>query len=105
MSSKQVTVDKIVNKISSAGIIVAKKMFGECAIYCNGRIVALVCDDKLFVKPTAQGKDFMIKFTEKAPYEGAKLCLYISAKKQEDAEWLSKLIQITAENLPLPKKK
>lgn len=30
----------------------ARKMFGEYALYLDGMVVALVCDDKLFLKPT-----------------------------------------------------
>jgi len=81
MASKQSTVDNIVEKIRSSGAVVSKKMFGEHAIYCNGRVVAFVCDDKLFVKPTLQGKEFIKKFTERPPYEGAKPYLFISEKQ------------------------
>jgi TfoX/Sxy family transcriptional regulator of competence genes len=31
-------------------------MFGEYAIYCNEKVVALVCDNQVFVKPTAAGR-------------------------------------------------
>jgi hypothetical protein len=30
---------------------------GEYAIYCNGKVVALVCDNQLFVKPTEAAQD------------------------------------------------
>ncbi len=56
MSSKQNTVDFILEQITNAGTICAKKMFGEYAIYCDDKVVALVCDDQLFVKPTKAGK-------------------------------------------------
>lgn len=32
-------------------------MFGEYAIYSNGKVAALVCDDRLFVKPTLAGSN------------------------------------------------
>jgi hypothetical protein len=31
-------------------------MFGEYAIYCDGKVVALVCDDQFFLEPTAAGR-------------------------------------------------
>ena len=56
MSSQQSTVDFILDQISEAGDVSAKKMFGEYGLYCNGKMVASVCDDQLFVKPTAGGR-------------------------------------------------
>ena len=105
MASKQNTVDFIVDQMAAAGVITARKMFGEYAIYCDGKVVALVCDDKLFVKRTKPGKSFAGKMNEAAAYPGAKPSLLISADKWDDPEWLSKLIKITAAELPEPKKK
>lgn len=105
MSSKQSTVDFIVEQISSTGIVSAKKMFGEYGIYCGEKMVALVCDDRLFVKPTPGGKAFLGECTEGPPYPGAKLCFIIPGEKWDDREWLSHLIKITAAQLPIPKKK
>jgi TfoX/Sxy family transcriptional regulator of competence genes len=56
MASKQGTVDFILEQIAAAGTVSAKKMFGEYALYCDGKMVALVCDDQLFVKITEAGK-------------------------------------------------
>ena len=105
MSSKQSIVDYLVNQVSSAGIVSAKKMFGEYAIYCNEKVVALVCDDRLFIKPTAEGKIFIDEYDEGLPYPGAKPWLLIPEEKWDEQEWLSQLIQITAMSLPLPKPK
>lgn len=105
MSSKQSTVDFIVEQISSTGIVSAKKMFGEYGIYCGEKMVALVCDDQLFVKPTPDGKAFLGECAEGPPYPGAKRCFIITSEKWDDHEWLSHLIKITAAQLPIPKKK
>jgi DNA transformation protein len=37
MSSQQSTVDFILDQISAAGDVSAKKMFGEYGLYCNGK--------------------------------------------------------------------
>jgi TfoX/Sxy family transcriptional regulator of competence genes len=105
MSSNQSTVDFIVDQMMGAGEVSFKKMFGEYGIYCDGKMVALVCDDKLFVKPTIGGKAFIVEITEGSPYPGAKPCYLISGHKLEDHEWLSELIKITTEELPIPIKK
>lgn len=105
MASKQSTVDFIVEQIAAAGNVAAKKMFGEYGIYCDGKIVALVCDDKLFVKSTAAGKTFAGKLKEAPAYPGARPGLLIPADKWDDSDWLAKLIRITASELSVPKKK
>lgn len=101
MSSKQSTVDFILEQIKDAGIIHAKKMFGEYAIYCDEKVVALVCDEQLFVKPTKAGKAFIINYTEGAPYPGAKPYLLISGEMWDESEWLTELIKMTSSELPL----
>jgi len=39
-----------------AGDVALKKMFGEYAVYLRERVVALACDNQLFVKPTEAGR-------------------------------------------------
>ena len=80
-------------------------MFGEYALYCAGRVVALICDDMLFVKPTEGGRKFIGTPHEAPPYKGAKPFYLITADLWEDSDWLSKLIRISADELPLPKPK
>ena len=105
MATQQKTVDFIIEQIAHAGDVSVRKMFGEYAIYCNGKVVALVCSDQLFVKPTKAGKSYIGKVTEKPPYKGAKPSYLISGDTWEDADWLAGLIKVTAAELPLPKPK
>lgn len=102
MASQQSTVDFILEQMAEAGEISAKKMFGEYGLYCDGKIVALVCDDQLYVKPTTAGKAFIGAVVEGAPYPGAKPYLLISGDQWEDSEWLSQLIKVSAAELPIP---
>ena len=104
MASEENFVKFVVDQIENAGVITYKKMFGEYAIYSNGKLVALVCDNKLFVKQTAGGRSFIDEIVEAPPYPGAKLSFLIE-EKIEDREWLSDLIRITAKELPAPKPK
>ncbi|NLF52771.1 MAG: competence protein TfoX, partial [Leptolinea sp.] len=59
MGTRKETVDYLLEQMSGAGMLTARKMFGEYAIYCEGKIVALVCDDQLFIKPTAAARAFL----------------------------------------------
>ena len=56
MASDSKTVTFIVDQTSGAGDVRAKPMFGEYGIYCDGKMVAMICDDQLFVKPTPAGR-------------------------------------------------
>ncbi|KVU83744.1 competence protein TfoX [Burkholderia ubonensis] len=103
MASSQSTVDFIVEQMAAAGAVSARKMFGEYGIYCDGKMVALVCDDRLFVKPTPDGKAFLGECEEGPPYPGAKPCFVISGERWDEREWLSRLIRITAAQLPPPR--
>ena len=94
----------LADQMSGAGEISYRKMFGEYAIYCEGKVVALVCDNQLFVKPTAAGRAFIGMPVEAPPYPGAKNSFLIE-DAFEDRDWISELIRITAKDLPAPKPK
>lgn len=79
-------------------------MFGEYGIYADGKLFALICDNKLFVKPTISGREFIGKVVEAPPYEGAKPSFLIE-DKIEDSEWISELVRISLKELPEPKLK
>ena len=94
----------LADQMAGAGEIAFKKMFGEYAVYCGGKVVALVCDNQLFVKPTAAGRAFIGAPVEAPAYPGAKNSFLIE-DAFEDREWISELIRITAQDLPKPKPK
>jgi DNA transformation protein and related proteins len=103
MATRQETIDFLLDQVAGAGEVNARKMFGEYALYCDGKVVALVCDDTLFVKITEPGKAFVgDRYAEGAPYPGAKPWMHIPEEMFDDREWLSNLLQVTADALPLP---
>ena len=104
MSSDKEFVEFIVDQIKSAGTITCRKMFGEYAIYCDGKVVALICDNQLFVKPTESGRNFIGNVVEAPPYPGAKLSFLIEGQF-EDCDWITNLIKMTTKELPVPKPK
>lgn len=104
MVSKLSTVEFIIGNISASGKLSAKKMFGEYGIYCAEKMVALVCDDRLFVKPTPGGKAFLNGHSEAPPYPGAKPC-FVIPKRSGRKRPLSQLIALTYAQLPAAKKR
>lgn len=105
MATSQSTIDFLLDQLAEAGNMRARKMFGEYALYCNEKVVALVCDDRLFLKPTEAGKSFLKRTEEAPPYPGAKMYYLIEEDTWEDRDWFTDLIKITAEELPAPKRK
>jgi len=105
MASQQSTVDFITDQIQAAGAIRSRKMFGEYALYCDEKVVGLVCDDTLFVKITEAGSKILKDPVEGFAYPGAKPSFQIDEELLENPELLTELIRATADELPLPKPK
>jgi TfoX/Sxy family transcriptional regulator of competence genes len=105
MATDRGTVDYLLEQAAAAGALSVRKMFGEYALYCDGRVVALVCDDQLFLKPTAAGRAVLGKVTEGFPYPGARPWFVVTGDRWDDSDWLADLIRRTAAELPLPKPK
>jgi TfoX/Sxy family transcriptional regulator of competence genes len=104
MASEQNFVDFVMEQIRDAGEVTAKKMFGEYGIYAEGKLFGLICDNKLFIKPTISGREFIGNVIEAPPYEGAKPSFLIE-EEIEDSDWLSELVRISLKELPSPKPK
>lgn len=103
MASDQKFVDFIIDQVGTDKLLY-KKMFGEYGLYYDGKLVGLVCDNKLFIKPTHSGREFINDVVEAPPYPGAKPSFLIE-DKLEDHAWLKRLIIITADELAEPKVK
>jgi TfoX/Sxy family transcriptional regulator of competence genes len=104
MASDQKFLDYILDQIHIPGHVTYKKMFGEYGLYFDDKLFGLVCDNKLFIKPTLFGRQFIGNVVEASPYPGAKPSFLIS-EKLEDHDWLKKLVNLTVKELPDPKPK
>lgn len=97
-------VEFVIDQIDKSCEITGRAMFGGYTLYSKGKVVALICDDQLFVKPTDAGRAFIGGVVEAPAYPGAKLSFMIE-DKIEDTDWLTQLITITERALPPPKPK
>lgn len=104
MASREEFARYVAEQMAGAGAITYRKMFGEYGVYCDGKLVALVCDDRLFVKPTEAGKSFIGDVVEAPAYPGARPSFLIE-EQLEDPDWLAELIRLTEQELPEPKPK
>lgn len=106
MPTQQRTVDFLLEQLAGAGPLAARKMFGEYAVYADAKVVALICDDQLYVKPTPAGRALLgAGWPEAPPYGGAKPGLLIPGDRWDDRAWLAALVRATADALPAPKAK
>ena len=104
MASDLGFVEYVVDQLDDDCAATYKRMFGEFGLFSDGKMFGLICDDRLFIKPTEGGRAFIEKVVEAPPYPGAKPCFLIE-DQIEDAAWLSDLVRITTRELPLPKRK
>lgn len=104
MASEQQFVDAIIARIGISGPVSYRKMFGEYGLYHSNKLFALICDNRLFIKPTKSGLQYKTGFTEIPPYPGAKPCFLIE-DKMKDPDWLKELVLVTIKELPEPRPK
>lgn len=104
MASDQDFVDYVCEQAGLGTALSYRKMFGEYALYLDERVVALVCDNMLFVKPTAAGRALLDDVEEAPPFPGAKPHWRLDAVL-DDGDGLRQLLRATAAALPLPKPK
>jgi len=92
-------VQYIVEQASLAGEVTAKKMFGDYCLYCDSKVVGLICDDYLYLKPIKQLEPLLHDCDRQMqpPYDGAKPHYVIS--DVDDRDYVSSLVKIVAENI------
>lgn len=81
-----------------------KRLFGEYAIYIDGKVVAFACDNSLFVKPADATATLTAGLPRRPPYPGAK-DYPVADELLDDSEQLRRLLLATEMALPAPKVK
>jgi TfoX/Sxy family transcriptional regulator of competence genes len=104
MSTQKETIEFILEKLGASKRFSTRAMFGEYALYADGKVVALVCDDQLYVK-ILPASDPLENICEKSsPYPGAKPHYVIEEDKLSQMEDLPKILFNIAKHLPDKKK-
>ena len=88
----------------SAMPLTARKMFGEYALYLDGKVVALVCDDQLFLKPTPGAQAALPDCPTAPPYPGAKPHI-LATDALDDPDPVIAALKAVATDLPTPRPK
>ena len=103
MTTSPATIDHLLDTLAALPLT-ARKMFGEYALYQDGIIVAFVCDDTLFIKPTP-GALALLADTAKGPaYPGSKDYI-IGAEVLDDPDLCIRALRAVAADAPPPKPK
>jgi TfoX/Sxy family transcriptional regulator of competence genes len=103
MGTRAETIDHLLDSLAPLPLS-ARKMFGEYALYLDGKVVALVCDDQLFLKPTAGALSALPDCPQGHPYPGAKLHLLVT-DALDDPDQIVTTLKAIAADLPTPKAK
>ena len=99
MSSDPGFLEYVIDQIGLGPELVHKRLFGEYGLWLDGKIIGLVCDDQLLVKPTAAGRALLGGSPpEVPPYPQAKGWLLV--EDLDDGEALRGLLRATAGALP-----
>ena len=103
MASTKAYLDFILEQLSETEDISFRPMMGEYILYCRGRVVGGIYDDRFLVKVTKGASALLPDAVRELPYEGAKEMLLVD--EVEDKAFLKTLLETMAAALPPPKKK
>lgn len=103
MPSKKDYLDFVLEQLSPLEGISYRAMMGEYIIYCKGKIIGGIYDNRLLIKPTASAKRLMPDAPMELPYEGAKEMLLV--ENVDDREFLCGMVTAVADELPAPKRR
>lgn len=104
MATDTNTIDHILELARLGEQLTCRKMFGEYALYLDGKVVAFVCDNSLFVKPSAAAQELAPGLPLAPPYPGAK-DYPVADELLDEPEQLRQLLLRTAALMPPPKEK
>lgn len=104
MATRPQTVSHLLDLMSGAGDVTARKMFGEYGVYLDGKMVALICDDQLFLRPVPEAVALMPGARMAAPYPNSKPHIAPDAE-MDDRDLMARTLRVIAAQLPAPKPK
>ena len=106
MASSKDYLDFVLEQLDELEGISFRPMMGEYVLYCGGKVVGGVYDDRLLLKPTPGALRLLeeagLPAERELPYEGAKPLLLADVDRRE---LLCRMVETAAAELPSPKKK
>jgi TfoX/Sxy family transcriptional regulator of competence genes len=105
MATRKETAAFILAQLGHADRFSVKAMFGEFALYADGKPVAFICDDQLFVKILPESAALDARCERAVAYPGSKDYYLVPEEVITGDRKLPELLLRVAEALPLPKGK
>lgn len=96
--------DYILENLSKAGETTTRKMMGEYLVYFQGKLIGNLCDNCLYLKPTASALQLLPDAEQDYPYEGSKTKM-ILVDDVENTALMSSVLHAMYDELPAPKSK
>ncbi|MFM2357676.1 MAG: hypothetical protein RJA61_413 [Candidatus Parcubacteria bacterium] len=103
MSTQKETVEFILEKLAHQDRFSTRAMFGEYALYADGKVVALICNDQLYVKILPASKELENVCEKDPPYPGARLHYVIEEDQLSKLENLPHVLLDISKSLPTKK--
>lgn len=97
-------IEYLADQIAIGERLTYKKMFGEYALYVDGKVVAFACDNSLFIKPSSAVASLAPDLPQRPPYPGTK-DYPVADELLDDSDAIRRLILETASLMPMPKPK
>ena len=104
MATSQDFVDYVTDQLGLGPRLTRRKMFGEYALYLDGKVVAFACDNSLFIKPSPAADSVAPGLPQRPPYPGAKN-YPVADELLDDTDALRRLVVETAALMPAHKPK
>lgn len=105
MSTQKETMEFILEQLGNAPEFATRAMFGEYALYAKGKVVALICDDQLYVKIVPASAELETLCEKDTPYPGARPHYVVEESQLSSFEELPSILFAIADSLPAKKKK
>lgn len=100
MSTQKETVEFILEKLAYQDRFSTRAMFGEYALYADGKVVALICNDQLYVKILPASKELEDVCEKDHPYPGARLYYLVEEDQLSKLESLPHMLLEISKSLP-----
>ncbi|MEI6805264.1 MAG: TfoX/Sxy family protein [Myxococcaceae bacterium] len=105
MSTQKETVEFILEKLGHPGRFTTRAMFGEYALYAHERVVALICNDQLYVKILPASRALEELCEKDSPYPGAKPHYVVNEEHLSNQRELPNILFEIEKSLPPLKKR